>query len=154
LVSVHTGMRLSEQCTTTWSQDCLDRRTIVLTKTKNGSARTVHLNSDALTAINSIKRPGQHPGDFVFSSNYEDFSTRDGFNPCLKEAGISGYVWRCNRHTHCSWLAMSAASLSGIREAAGHKTSAASAKYAHLSPEHNKDVADRIAGIAQSRTSH
>lgn len=41
VVSVHTGMRLTEQYTCTWSQVHLDRRTIELTKTKNGSARTV-----------------------------------------------------------------------------------------------------------------
>ncbi len=53
-MSVHTGMRLSEQYTCTWSQVHLDRRTIELTKTKNGSARTVHLNSDAVEAIESL----------------------------------------------------------------------------------------------------
>jgi len=36
----------------------LERRTIDLTKTKNGSARTVHLNSDAVGAIESHKVPG------------------------------------------------------------------------------------------------
>jgi site-specific recombinase XerD len=112
----------------------------------------VHLNAGALAAIKAVKRPGQRPGDRVFPNNYDDFSTRDWFNPCLKEAGISGYVWHCNRHTFCSWLA--GASLKEIQAAAGHKTIATSAKYAHLSPEHNKGVVDRLAGIAQSRTSH
>ena len=49
------GMRLSEQYSCTWSQVHLDRRTIDLTKTKNGSARTVHLNSDAVAAIESLR---------------------------------------------------------------------------------------------------
>lgn len=40
VVSVHKGMRLSEQYTCTWSQVHLDRRTIELTKTNNGSGRT------------------------------------------------------------------------------------------------------------------
>jgi integrase len=51
VVSVHTGMRLSEQYSCTWSQVHFDRRTIELTKTKNGPARTVHLNSDAVAAL-------------------------------------------------------------------------------------------------------
>ena len=54
VISVHTGMRLSEQYSCTWSQVHLDRRTIDLTKTKNGSARTVHLNSDAVAALNHL----------------------------------------------------------------------------------------------------
>jgi hypothetical protein len=38
VVSIHTGMRLSEQYSCLWSQVDLERRTIELTKTKNGSA--------------------------------------------------------------------------------------------------------------------
>ncbi len=66
VVSVHTGMRLSEQYSCMWSQVDLERRTIELTKTKNGSARTVHLNVDALRAIESLKRPLQKASDAVF----------------------------------------------------------------------------------------
>src|ERR1700743_1628644 len=53
LFSVPHGMRLSDQYSCTWSQVDLERRTIELTKTKNGSARTVHLNTDALRSIES-----------------------------------------------------------------------------------------------------
>jgi hypothetical protein len=65
-VSIHTGMRLSEQYSCTWSQANLDRRTIELTKTKNGSSRAVHLNSDAVGALESLLRPKQRPTDPVF----------------------------------------------------------------------------------------
>lgn len=47
VVSINTGMRLSEQYSLTLGQVHLDRRTIDLSKTKNGSARTVHLNADS-----------------------------------------------------------------------------------------------------------
>jgi integrase len=65
VVSVHTGMRLSEQYSCTWPQVDLERRTIELTRTKNGSASTVHLNLDALKAIESLKRRGQKASDSV-----------------------------------------------------------------------------------------
>jgi integrase len=42
VASIHTGMRLSEQYSCTWSQVHFDRRTIELTKTENGSGRAVH----------------------------------------------------------------------------------------------------------------
>jgi site-specific recombinase XerD len=64
---------------------------------------------------------------------------------CLEEAGISGYVWHCNRHTFCSWLAMAGASIKEIQEAAGHKTITMSARYSHLSPAHRLSVVERIA---------
>jgi hypothetical protein len=41
-------MRLSEQYSLTWGHVHLDFRTIALTKTKNGSARTVHPNADSV----------------------------------------------------------------------------------------------------------
>lgn len=66
VASIHTWMRLSEQYSCTWSQVHLDRRTIELTKTKNGSARTVHLNSDVIAVLESLRRPRQHPSDPVF----------------------------------------------------------------------------------------
>lgn len=76
LVSVHIGMRLSEQCTCTWAQVHLDRRTIELSKTKNGSVRTVHLNSDAVSAIESLRCPNLRPNDPVFPRQGESYDTR------------------------------------------------------------------------------
>jgi site-specific recombinase XerD len=68
--------------------------------------------------------------------------------PCLQDAEIEGYVWHCNRHTFCSWLAMAGASIKEIQELAGHKTITMSARYSHLSPEHRLSVIDRIASKA------
>ncbi|MGB9075921.1 MAG: tyrosine-type recombinase/integrase, partial [Terracidiphilus sp.] len=84
VVSIHTGMRLTEQYTCTWSQVHLDRRTIELTKTKNGSARTVHLNSDAVSAIESLRRPALRLGDSVFPRQGKSYDTRSWFHPCLE----------------------------------------------------------------------
>jgi integrase len=140
-------MRLSEQYSCLWSQVDLERRTIELTKTKNGSARTVHLNADALRAIGSLKRPLQKESDPVFprEGSQGRFDTRSWFQPCLEDAGISEYVRHCNRHTFCSWLAMAGASIKEIQEAAGHKTITMSARYSHLSPAHRLSVVERIA---------
>ena len=155
VVSVHTGMRLTEQYSCTWAQVHLDRRTIDLTKTKNGSARSVHLNADAMSAIQSMRRPRQRPSDPVFprEGSKGRFDTRSWFGPCLAEAKINEYVWHSNRHTFCSWLAMAGATIKEIQEAAGHKTITTSARYSHLSPAHRLSVVERIAGAAQPRTS-
>lgn len=146
IVSVHTGMRLSEQYTVSWGQVSFERRTIELTKSKNGARRTVHLNADAIAAIKFMLRPGQKRTDVTFPNNAKDFVTDSWFHPCLKEAEIADYVWHCNRHTFCSWLAMNGASIKEIQVAAGHKTIQMAAKYSHLSPTHNQGVVDRIAG--------
>jgi integrase len=146
VVSVHTGMRLSEQFSCLWTQVDLGRQIIDLTKTKNGSARVVRLNATALTAIASLRRPGQPRNTRVFPHvrSKRSFDTRSWFKPCLAAAKITGYVWHCNRHTFCSWLAMSGASIKEIQEAAGHKTITMTARYSHLSPAHLQSVVERI----------
>jgi integrase len=143
VVSVKTGMRLSEQYSCRWSQVHLGRRTIELTKTKNGSDRTVHLNADAIAAIESLRRSNQKAADPVFPREGSRFDTRSWFVPCLKEAKIVGFLWHCNRHTFCSWLAMAGASTKDIQDLAGHKTIAMAARYSHLSPAHKRSVVDQ-----------
>jgi integrase len=143
-------MRLTEQYSCTWSQVDGSRRAIDLTVTKNGTARTIHLNPDALAAIESVRLPAQKPKGRVFTrqGTNDRFDTRSWFVPCLAEAKIIGYVWHCNRHTFCSWLAMAGATIKEIQELAGHKTVTMSARYAHLSPDHKLAVIDRIAAAA------
>ena len=147
VVSVNTGMRLTEQYSCTWSQVDLSRRAIDLTETKNGTKRTIHLNADALAAIQSVRQKGQKAGDRVFPrfGTEDRFDTRSWLQPCLTEAEIVGYVWHSNRHTFCSWLAMAGATIKEIQELAGHKTITMSARYAHLSADHKLSVIDRIA---------
>ena len=146
VVSIHTGMRLSEQYSLTWGQVNLDRRSVELTKTKNGTARTVHLNTDAVAAIESKKMPRLRHTDLVFprEGSKGRFDTRSWFQPCLADAKITGYVWHSNRHTFCSWLAMAGASIKEIQEAAGHKTIAMSARSSRLSPKHQPSTKGRL----------
>jgi integrase len=148
IVSVHSGMRLSEQFSCHWSQVDLVRAVIKLSKTKNGSARDVFLDSDALAAIMSLKAPQRKPSDLVFNPTRSRNDTRGWFIPCLKEAEITEYTWHSNRHTFCSWLAMNGASIKDIQELAGHKTVAISARYAHLSPDHKRSVIERLPSLS------
>jgi integrase len=143
IVSVQTGMRLSEQYTFTWRQVDLDQRKIELVKTKNGSDRTVRLTAEAVAALQELAAQPHKPGDRVFRSAHANHTTRDWFKPALADARITEYKWHGNRHTYCSWLSMSGASLKDIQELAGHKAIAMSARYAHLSPDHLMSVVDR-----------
>ena len=86
VVSVHTGMRLSEQYSCTWSQVHFDRRTIELTKTKNGSARTVHLNSDAVQPSNPF-------GVQSSALPIRSFRAREEGDDSIRAHGFSR-VWR------------------------------------------------------------
>jgi integrase len=141
-------MRLSEQYTLTWGQVNIAKKEAHLTKTKNGSERTVHLNADALEVLTARKRGKAK--DAVFPRKGPRFDTRSWFVPCLQDAEIEGYVLHCNRHTFCSWLAMAGATIKDLQEAAGHKTISMSARYAHLTPAHKASVVDKMAGAARN----
>ena len=149
IVSLQTGMRLTEQYTLTWGQIHFDRKAIELTKTKNGSARTVYMNAEVVEALKGLKGQ-QLKSDPVFPRLGTEgrFDTRSWFVPCLAAAKIQGYVWHSNRHTFCSRLAMAGATIKEIQVAAGHKTITMSARYSHLSPNHQQSVLERITTAA------
>ena len=122
----------------------LDRRTIELTKTKNGIERTVHLNANALAALQRLAEKPHQKRDRVFRLTGETMTTKDWFTPCRADSGVEAYTWHSNRHTFCSWLAMARATTKELQEAAGHKTISISAQYSHLSSEHKQSVVERI----------
>jgi integrase len=145
IVSVYTGMRWGEQYSLTWEQVDLKRKVIRLTKTKNGSARNVPLNSVALEALKKQQASVAHQrGDDVFPRPGPSSDCRWWFAPALTEAEITDYTWHNNRHTFCSWLAMAGVSTKEIQVLAGHKTIAMAARYAHLSPEATASASERL----------
>jgi integrase len=158
--SVHSGARLSEQYRIVPSMVDLEHRVVRTRRAKNNrrviKGRTIDLNPEAVEAIKSMLRPGQKAEDPVFPREGDKarFDTRSWFVPCLKEAGIEGYVWHSNRHTFCSWLAMAGATTREIMDAAGHKTEAMAARYSHLSPAHRTSVVDKISDTAKAAQPH
>lgn len=141
--SVLTGMRLSEQYTLTWNQVDVVAGRAFLTETKNGSDRTVHLNVDVRAVLRAM--PKGKRKELVFAHTVANFDNSLWFEPVLERAEVTGYLWHCNRHTFCSWLAMAGATIKEIQEAAGHKSITMSARYAHLSDAHKQSVVERIA---------
>jgi site-specific recombinase XerD len=148
IVSVNTGMRLTEQYTLEWSQYNVARRVIRLDTSKNGDGREIPLTREAIQALKSIQSRRSKPSSPIFprdqyankKSQRRSFSNLVWFIPCLKEAGIGNYTWHNNRHTFCSWLAMNGATIKEIQELAGHRTIQMSARYAHLTPDHKQAV--------------
>lgn len=158
VVSVQSGMRLTEQFTVELSQLDRNRALIRLNDTKNGSKRDVYLNAEALEAIENLlkRRPRLKPKDRLFECAYEDFEQRSWFAPACEEAGISPdeYTWHNNRHTFCSWIAMSGGTLKDIQELAGHKSIQMSARYAHLSGDHKRKVVESLSRNQQHAPKH
>lgn len=139
-VALGTGMRKGEQYGLRWSDLDFDRRVITLKDTKNGSSRTVPMIDDVYRAFRELKklelerkdrsvdRPNSAPNDVVFGIG----DNKKWWEASLKEAKVKNFRWHDLRHTFCSRLAQAGVSLKVIQEAAGHKTIAMSARYAHM----------------------
>jgi integrase len=139
-IALGTGMRKGEQYGLRWSDVDFSRGVITLSDTKNGSSRTVPMIEDVYRAFQALKglelerkdraldQPNNAPDDVVFAIG----DNKKWWEAALKEAKIKNFRWHDLRHTFCSRLAQAGVSLKVIQEAAGHKTIAMSARYAHM----------------------
>jgi integrase len=148
LLSIHTGMRMSEQYSLDWSQIDFGRRQIHLPKTKNGDPRTIPLNSIAVAALKELHSRGKTmKATPVFPSVRTAESlqgSRGWFPSALEEAKIEGYTWHCNRHTFASRLVMAGVDLRTVAELLGHRTLQMVMRHSHLAPEHQASAVDRL----------
>ncbi|SEB40355.1 tyrosine-type recombinase/integrase [Terriglobus roseus] len=127
VISLGTGMRLSEQYNLTWRSVDFTRGVVDLRNTKNGEPREIPMGPEVEAAFTAMKGLcfDTGPDGRVF------ISLRPGkwFKEALKDANIEDYVWHSNRHTFCSRLAKNNAHMKTIQKLAGHKTITMSARY-------------------------
>jgi integrase len=143
-VSLGTGMRKGEQYNLCWPDIDFEARSITVQDSKNGHPRTVPMIDDVYDALKALQKmqltrkdrakdtPNPSPSDVVFGLS----DNKRWWEATLKAAEVKNYRWHDNRHTFCSRLAQSGASLKVIQEAAGHKTIQMAARYAHLHQPH------------------
>jgi len=151
LLSIHTGMRMTEQYGQRWNQVDFERKQIHLNRTKNGEPRTIPLNAVALSALTEMQgekeRPASEP---VFPSARTGHSlqgSRGWFSSALEEAKITGYSWHCNRHTFASRLVMAGVDLRAVAELLGHRTLQMVMRYSHLAGEHQAAAVERLVAV-------
>jgi integrase len=117
LLSIHTGIRMSEQYSLTWTQVDFGRRQLYLPRTKNGDPRDVPLNGTALAALEQLRAGSK--GDRVFPHAE---SPRGRFLSAVERAGVQDYTWHCNRHTFASRLVVAEVHLHAAGEILGRRT--------------------------------
>jgi integrase len=152
LLSLHTGMRMSEQYGLHWNQVDFERRQLHLMKTKNGDPRVIPLNAVALDALGQLKGKEAQPGTSpVFPSVRTGDAlqgSRGWFSTALDEAKVPDYTWHCNRHTFASRLVMAGVDLRTVAELLGHRTLQMVMRYSHLAPEHQTSAVDRLVNFS------
>jgi len=148
MLSIHTGMRMSEQYGLSWKQVDFERRQLHLFQTKNGDPRTIPLNTIALGALRELQEGQAAPeAELVFPSARTGNAlqgSRGWFSTALDEAKVLDYTWHCNRHTFASRLVMAGVDLRTVAELLGHRTLQMVMRYSHLAPEHQASAVDRL----------
>lgn len=150
LVGINTGLRIkAEVLHLRWADVDLKRGmlTVQAAYAKNGTTRSVPLNSVVREALGRLKKTAA--SEFVFI-NQRGQRLRDidaAFAKAREKAKIAkGDVTpHTTRHTFASRLAMVGVGDRTVQELGGWKTSRMVDRYAHLSPSHKAQAVEKIA---------
>jgi integrase len=153
MLSIHTGMRMSEQYGLSWKQVDFERRQLRLYQTKNGNPRTIPLNVIALAALRELQAGQAGRAGLSFGAHGDSLQgSRGWFSTALDDAKVLDYTWHCNRHTFASRLVMAGVDLRTVAELLGHRTLQMVMRYSHLAPEHQASAVDRLVKFSRDRT--
>ena len=153
-IAIYTGMRAGEIKSLTRSQVDLDKRTVHLTETKNGSSRTVPLTRQATeifrAALNHPVRPLDtdlifwgEPGRDGIRRPYE---FRPAWHRILNKAGIEGLRFHDLRHEAVSRLVEAGMGDQEVSAISGHKSMQMLKRYTHLRAENLVIRLDQVIG--------
>ncbi len=137
--ALNTGMRQGEILNLQWQDVDFARGTLIVMKSKNGTRRTIPLNTkvfDLLAAKQSTSGTSCGP---VFKTPLKNelqvrYLVRE-FCEARNRAGIPDFRFHDMRHTFATRLVQRGVDLYKVQRLLGHKTSTMTQRYAHHSPE-------------------
>jgi len=129
-LALETAMRRSELLGLRWGHIDLQKRTIFLKLTKNGTSRTVPLSTHAVQILNEMPR---NIDGRVFPVTHEVVS--QAFNRARKQAGVKDIRFHDLRHIAITKLAQKLPNLIELSAVSGHKSLAMLKRYYHPSAE-------------------
>jgi site-specific recombinase XerD len=160
LVSVHTGLRWSEQQRLQWRDVDFLTGLLTVSESKSGYSRQIPMNSLVRPVLMDLAGQRSRPDDpeeLVFRC---PFGQADKFFPkaveraqaSLRQARkdatrLEGYTWHCNRHTFASRLVMAGVDLRTIQVLGGWRTLAMVQRYSHLAPDHLLAAVERLVPV-------
>jgi integrase len=146
VLALSSGMRLSEIMNLTWQQVDLQRRQIILQKTKNKTHRVIPLANLALELLQQHLQERQLHSNLLFPGKIigKPIDIRKAWISALKQARIEDFRFHDLRHSAASYMAMSGSSLVDIGILLGHKRLEVTKRYSHLSERHISEVVERM----------
>ena len=135
LVSIATGVRMSELRRFRWSDVDFERKRIKVLLSKNSESRGGYLPDSAIAALKKLKGT-TILGRTVFVDEAGQPVTKGWveyrWNAIRETAGLKNFRWHDLRHSCASLLAQNGATLLEIGSVLGHKSPSATKRYAHL----------------------
>src|SRR2546426_7913520 len=156
-LSVHTGLRWSEQAALEWRHVDMLAGSIAVGRSKNGYGRRVPMNSVVRSVLLDIganrKRPND-PTEPVLTAAYRTVARTfaravERAQATLRDAGkdasrLDGYTWHGNRHSFASRLVVAGVDLLTVKELGGWRTLSMVQRYSHLAPSHLAAAVERL----------
>lgn len=142
--AVATGLRRSNITGLTWDRVDLRRRTAFVpgSQAKAGRGIPVALNADAIAVLRRWKGKDER-WVFVFRGRRITQVATKAWRAACREAGLEGLRFHDLRHTWASWQVQAETPLSVLQEMGGWQSFEMVRRYAHLSPGHLRQYADR-----------
>lgn len=145
LLALTTGMRRGELLGLRWPDVDLERRLIVLNKTKNHERRSVPIIPEIVALLRDHAKVRRLDSDLLFPGDADQPLKIDReWYAALGAAKVKDFRFHDLRHTAASYLAMSGATIPELAAVLGHKTLAMVKRYAHLSDQHTGAVIERM----------
>jgi len=141
--ALNTGMRQGEILNLQWPDVDFTRSTLVVMQSKNGTRRTIPLNSNVYELLAAKQAAAGISKGPVFRTPLGHelkvrFLVRE-FCEARDRAGIPDFRFHDLRHTFATRLVQRGIDLYKVQRLLGHKTSHMTQRYAHHSPESLRD---------------
>jgi len=149
VMALHTGMRKGEILGLRWENVNWERKTVLLTDTKNGESRRLPIDSKLLREL-SEHRARVKNDELVFPSYDRSGKVvplndvKGSFDLALTDAGITNFRFHDLRHTFASHYMMSGGQLYTLSKILGHKDLKMTQRYAKLSSQFIDGQRDRM----------
>ena len=126
VVAIETAMRRGEILGLRWENIDLDKKTVFLPMTKNGSSRWVSLSDKAVTMLSEAPKDGDAPFPVT------DAAFRQAWDRLRVRAGITDLTFHDLRHEAISRMFDNGMKIHQVMTVSGHKTVSQLFRYAHV----------------------
>jgi len=152
--AVETGLRFEEQFGLTWDRVDLVRKEIHVVRTKNGTARTIPLEPNAIAVLKALKRHIKEPWVFWHDKGERYVTVREAFGTAIRKAKIKDFTWHDLRHTFASWKAQAGIDMYRLQQLLGHKRPEMTQRYAHLRTDDLRAELERVRDTDGTESRH